>query len=67
MLEQVQSDISEIKSDMRKGFKKNREAIAEIVTVVGQKIDHLEDTIKDMQGVTSQNSYELQLLKSKAQ
>jgi hypothetical protein len=52
---------------MREGFRQTREAISDVVNIVGDKIDQLEKTIYDMQGATAQNSYELQVLKSKAQ
>ena len=63
-LQQGQADL---KAQMQEGFRQNREAIAEVVDVVGKKIYHLEGVVKDVQGATAQTAYELQMLKSKAQ
>ena len=62
-LDKLEQGQAEIRADIREA----QALIVDVVEVVGQKTDQLEKTIRDMQGATAQNSYELQVLKNKAQ
>ena len=48
-------------------IKGSQAEIVAVVEAVGKKTDQIEKALLDTQGATAQNSYELQVLKSKAQ
>jgi hypothetical protein len=48
------------------GFKETRSELVEAVEAVGNKVDALERSIKDVETVTARNTFELQLIKGKA-
>ena len=70
----MQADITTIKEDVKaldrkveEGFKATRSELVDTIETVGRKVERLESTVKDVQTVTAQNTFELQLIKAKAQ
>lgn len=70
----MQADITTIKEDVKaldckveEGFKATRSELVDTVETVGRKVERLESTVKDVETVTARNTFELQLIKGKAQ
>lgn len=70
----MQADITTIKQDIKaldhkleEGFRNTRSELVDAIEAVGQKVERLESTVKDVETVTARNTFELQLIKAKAQ
>lgn len=59
--------VNALEVKVEEGFKATRSEIVDRVDMIGHSLDSLRSTVMEAQSVSKQNSYELQLLKSKAQ
>ena len=58
--------VNALSDGLEAGFKETRSELVEAVEAVGNKVDALERSIKDVETVTARNTFELQLIKGKA-
>ena len=58
--------VNALSDRLEAGFKETRSELVEAVEAVGNKVDALERSIKDVETVTARNTFELQLIKGKA-
>lgn len=70
----MQADITTIKQDIKaldhkleEGFRNTRSELVDAIEAVGQKVERLESTVKDVETVTARNTFELQLIRGRAQ
>ena len=70
----MQDDITTIKQDIKaldhnleEGFRSTRSELVDAIEAVGQKVERLESTVKDVETVTARNTFELQLIRGRAQ
>lgn len=66
MLDQIVERLDRIEAKVDSGFHDTRAEIVEVVEALGEKIDSLEHTIKDVENVTAQNAFDVQLMKHRA-
>ena len=65
-VDKLEQGQAKLETEMHKRFKETSDIIVDAVELVGQKTDQIDRAIRDMQGATAQNAYELQILKSRA-
>jgi len=65
-INRLDEKIDVLNAKMDTNFSDTRSELVEAVEAVGNKVDALERSIKDVETVTARNTFELQLIKGKA-
>lgn len=65
-INRLDEKIDVLSAKMDTNFSDTRSELVEAVEAVGNKVDALERSIKDVETVTARNTFELQLIKGKA-
>ncbi|WP_195276936.1 hypothetical protein [Anaerotruncus rubiinfantis] len=65
-INRLDEKIDVLSAKMDTNFSDTRSELVEAIEAVGNKVDALERSIKDVETVTARNTFELQLIKGKA-
>lgn len=65
-LDRMEQEQVKMRNEINESFRATRSELVDAVEVIGKKIDSLEHTVKDMETVTAQNAYDVQLIKRQA-
>lgn len=63
---QLREEMHGLSDKVERNFQATRSEIVDAVEAVGRKVDILGHSIKDMETVTAQNAYDVQLMKRRA-
>lgn len=63
---ELREEMHSLSDKVERNFQATRSEIVDAVEAVGRKVDSLDHSIKDMETVTAQNAYDVQLMKRRA-